>query len=83
MEILWMIIIGFVVGLLARFFMPGRDSMGFVLTTLLGIVGAVLVGLIGQAVGLYSRGEPAGFFAAVIGAMLVLFLYRRVSTRAV
>ena len=83
MEILWMIIIGFVVGVIARFLMPGRDPMGFVLTSLLGIVGAVLAGLIGQALGLYYRGEPASFLAAVIGAMLVLFLYRRVSTRTV
>ena len=83
MEVLWMIIIGFVVGVIARFLMPGRDPMGFVLTTLLGIVGAVLIGLTGQAIGLYYRGEPAGFLAAVIGAMLVLFLYRRVSTRTV
>lgn len=76
MSILWMIIIGFVIGLVARALMPGRDPAGFIVTTVLGIIGSFLGGFIGQALGLYQPGEPAGFIMAVIGAMLVLFIYR-------
>ncbi len=76
MSILWMIIIGFVVGLVARALMPGRDPAGFVLTVILGIVGSFIAGFLGQALGLYNAGEPAGFLASVIGAMIVLFIYR-------
>lgn len=76
MSILWMIIIGFVIGLVARALMPGRDPAGFIVTTVLGILGAVIAGFLGQAAGWYAQGEPAGFIASVIGAMLVLFVYR-------
>jgi uncharacterized membrane protein YeaQ/YmgE (transglycosylase-associated protein family) len=76
MSILWMIIIGFVVGLLARALMPGRDPAGFIVTVLLGIVGSFLAGFLGQAMGLYNQGEPAGLIMSVVGAMLVLFIYR-------
>jgi uncharacterized membrane protein YeaQ/YmgE (transglycosylase-associated protein family) len=78
MEILgsnnWLVIIviGFVVGLLARFLKPGNDSMGLILTTLLGIGGALLAGWIGQQMGWYAPGQPAGFFGALIGAILIL-----------
>lgn len=82
MSILWMIIIGFVIGLIARFLMPGRDPAGMIMTIVLGIVGSFLAGFIGQALGLYSSGEPAGFLMSVVGAMLVLFLYRQVSRRS-
>jgi uncharacterized membrane protein YeaQ/YmgE (transglycosylase-associated protein family) len=78
-----MIIIGFVVGLLARFLMPGRDPAGVIMTIILGIVGSFLAGFIGQAVGLYHQGEPAGFLMSIIGAMVVLFLYRQVARRSV
>lgn len=81
MGIIATIVIGLIVGLLARFLMPGRDPMGFVLTAILGIVGAALGGWIGQALGMYRDGEPAGMIMAVIGAMLVLFIYRLVSPR--
>lgn len=77
MSILWMIIIGFVVGLVARALMPGRDPMGVILTIILGIVGSLVAGFLGQALGLYRADEPAGFLAAVIGAMVVLFVYRQ------
>jgi uncharacterized membrane protein YeaQ/YmgE (transglycosylase-associated protein family) len=70
-----MIIIGFIVGLVARFLMPGRDPMGFIVTTLLGIAGAAMAGWIGRAAGWYRPGEPAGFIAAVGGALIVLALY--------
>ncbi len=76
MSILWMIIIGFVIGLVARALMPGRDSAGLMVTTLLGILGAVIAGFLGQALGLYAQGEAAGFIASVIGAMVVLGIYR-------
>lgn len=81
MALLWTIIIGFVVGLVARFFMPGRDPMGFIFTTILGVVGAVIAQFLGQAMGLYMPGEPAGFVGAVLGAMIVLFIARSVSSR--
>jgi uncharacterized membrane protein YeaQ/YmgE (transglycosylase-associated protein family) len=70
-----MILTGFIVGLLARFLMPGRDPMGFLLTTALGIAGAALAGWLGRAVGWYRPGEPAGFIAAIAGAALVLAIY--------
>ena len=76
MSILWMIVIGFVVGLLARAIMPGKDAAGFIVTVLLGIVGSFLAGFIGQAMGLYAQGEPAGLIMSVIGAMVVLGIYR-------
>jgi len=78
MEILgsnnWLVIIviGFVVGLLARFLKPGNDSMGLILTTLLGIGGALLAGWIGQQMGWYAPGQPAGFIGALLGAILIL-----------
>lgn len=77
---LYIILIGFVVGLLARFLKPGRDSMGLILTTLLGIAGALLAGFVGQATGWYAANEAAGFIGALIGAiaiLLVVSLFRR------
>lgn len=82
MNFLWMILVGFIVGLIARFLMPGRDPMGFIKTTLLGIVGALLAGFLGQALGLYGPDQPAGIIASVIGALIVLFIYNRVARRA-
>ncbi len=78
MSIIWAIIIGFIVGLVAKFLMPGRDPGGFIVTALLGIVGAVLASFLGQAMGLYAAGQSAGFIGAVIGAILVLFIYNLV-----
>jgi len=74
MAILWMILIGFLAGLLARAIKPGDDSLGFIMTTLLGIVGAVLAGYAGKAMGVYQAGEPVGFAASVLGAVALLFL---------
>ncbi len=79
MVFLWMIIIGFVIGLLARALMPGRDPAGIIMTIVLGIAGSLIAGIVGQALGLYSSHEPAGFLASVIGAVLVLFIYRQAS----
>lgn len=77
MNILWTIVIGFFVGLMARFLMPGRDSMGFIFTTLLGIAGALVAQFLGQALNLYGPEEPAGLLASLLGAMIVLFVARR------
>lgn len=81
MGIIGTIIIGFIVGLLARFLKPGDDRMGFILTTLLGIVGAFVGSYIGQAFGIYHVGEPAGLIGATLGAILVLALLGAVSKR--
>jgi len=69
---LYIILIGLVVGLLARFLKPGNDSMGIIMTILLGIAGAVLAGWGGQALGWYAPGQPAGFIGSLIGAILIL-----------
>lgn len=76
MSIIATIIIGFVVGLIARALMPGRDIAGFILTTLLGIGGAFLGKFMGQAMGLYKEGEGAGFFMSLLGALIILFVHR-------
>jgi uncharacterized membrane protein YeaQ/YmgE (transglycosylase-associated protein family) len=81
MSIIITIIIGFVVGLVAKFLMPGRDPGGFIVTILLGIVGAFVATYIGHALGWYREGEAAGFIGSVIGAMIVLFIYRVVVGR--
>jgi len=75
MSLILTIIIGFFVGLFARALMPGKDVMGFIMTTLLGIGGAVIGKFIGQALGFYTEGDPAGFFMSLIGAMILLFVY--------
>ena len=81
MGIIWAIIIGFIVGLVAKFLMPGRDPGGFIVTTLLGIVGALVATFLGQAMGIYAAGQSAGFIGAVIGAIVVLFVYHMVRGR--
>ena len=83
MSIIWAILIGFIVGLVAKFLMPGRDPGGFFITAVLGIVGALLASFLGQALGLYAAGQAAGFIGAVIGAMIVLFLYHVIRGRRV
>lgn len=74
---LWTIVIGLVAGALAKFFMPGRDPGGIFVTILLGIVGAVLATFLGKLVGWYQPGESSGFIAATLGAMLVLYVYKK------
>ena len=76
MGVIGWIIFGLIVGIVAKFLMPGRDPGGFVVTAVLGIVGALLGGYLGRAMGWYREGEPAGFIVAVIGAIIVLLLYR-------
>jgi uncharacterized membrane protein YeaQ/YmgE (transglycosylase-associated protein family) len=77
MGILGWIIFGLVVGALAKLLMPGKDPGGFVVTTLLGIIGAVVGGFLGRLLGLYKEGEPAGFIGALLGALLILWIYRK------
>lgn len=76
MNILWAIVIGFLVGLVARMVMPGKDSAGFILTTLLGIIGAFVGSFIGQTMGWAQPGEPVDFFGSVMGALLILVVLR-------
>lgn len=76
MGIIWTIIIGFIAGVIAKFIMPGRNEpSGFILTTILGIVGAFVATYLGQALGWYRPGEGAGLIGAVVGAIIVLFLW--------
>lgn len=76
MDILLWIVFGLVVGIVAKLIMPGNDPGGIVLTIILGVVGAMAGGWIGRVMGLYREGEPAGFIMAVVGAVVVLGLYR-------
>jgi uncharacterized membrane protein YeaQ/YmgE (transglycosylase-associated protein family) len=82
MSIIWTIIIGFLAGLVAKFIMPGsNEPSGFIMTTILGIVGAILASYLGQAVGWYKAGEGAGFIGAIVGAIILLAIYGFVTGR--
>ncbi len=76
MHFLWMLIIGLIVGAIAKFLMPGKDPGGIIVTILIGIAGAFIAGILGRALGWYSEGEPVGFIASVVGAILLLIIYR-------
>jgi uncharacterized membrane protein YeaQ/YmgE (transglycosylase-associated protein family) len=76
MGILGWIFFGLIVGVVAKFLTPGRDPGGFIVTILIGIVGALLGGFIGRAIGLYREDDPVGFVMAVIGSIVLLLLYR-------
>jgi uncharacterized membrane protein YeaQ/YmgE (transglycosylase-associated protein family) len=76
MGVLGWILFGLVVGIVAKLLMPGRDPGGLIITTLLGIIGAVIGGFLGRSLGLYGPGEPAGFLMATLGAVVLLFIYR-------
>jgi uncharacterized membrane protein YeaQ/YmgE (transglycosylase-associated protein family) len=73
---LWMILVGLLVGAVAKVLMPGRDPGGAVITILIGIAGSILAGFIGRFAGWYAEGEPAGFIASILGAIILLFWYR-------
>ena len=82
MGILWTIIIGFIAGVIAKFIMPGdKEPSGFIMTTILGIVGAFVASYLGRALGWYNPGEGAGLIGAVVGAIIVLFVYGLVTSR--
>jgi uncharacterized membrane protein YeaQ/YmgE (transglycosylase-associated protein family) len=76
--VLGWILFGLVVGIVAKLLMPGRDPGGLIITTLLGIVGAVIGGFLGRSLGFYGPGEPAGFLMALLGAVVLLFIYRMI-----
>jgi uncharacterized membrane protein YeaQ/YmgE (transglycosylase-associated protein family) len=83
MGIIWTIIIGFIAGVIAKFIMPGssNEPSGFILTSILGIVGAFVASYLGQALGWYAPGEGAGLVGAVVGAIIVLFVYGLIAKR--
>ena len=82
MHILWTIIIGFVIGLLARAVKPGNDKMGLIMTTLLGIAGALVAKFVGQQLGWYAPNQTAGLIASVVGAIVLLLVFGLVRGRA-
>jgi uncharacterized membrane protein YeaQ/YmgE (transglycosylase-associated protein family) len=73
--LIWTIIIGFFVGVIAKFIMPGKENMGFIATTLLGVAGSVVASYAGQAIGWYDAGQGAGLIGSVVGAFVVLWAY--------
>ncbi|HMI40170.1 MAG TPA: GlsB/YeaQ/YmgE family stress response membrane protein [Sphingomicrobium sp.] len=79
--IFWWIVIGFLAGGIAKLLMPGKDPGGCIVTILLGIAGAFLAGFIGKSIGWYEEGEAASFVAAIVGAFLILLIYRLIVTR--
>ena len=81
MGIIWTIVLGFVIGVLAKLLHPGKENMGFIATVLLGIGGSFLAGAVGQYLGWYQAGEGAGFIASVIVAILLLWLYGKVRAK--
>ncbi len=76
MHFIWALIIGLIVGAIAKLLMPGKDPGGWIITMLLGVAGSIVATWIGEAVGWYRNGQGAGFIASVLGAMLLLFIYR-------
>lgn len=81
MGLLYTLLIGLIVGAIAKFLMPGKDPGGMIITIVLGIAGAFVGTWLGQALGIYSAGAQAGWIASVIGAMLLLFVYRLITGR--
>jgi uncharacterized membrane protein YeaQ/YmgE (transglycosylase-associated protein family) len=73
---IWMIVVGLLVGVVAKLLMPGSDPGGIVGTILIGIAGSIIAGFLGRSIGLYGDGEPVGFIASILGAILLLFVYR-------
>jgi uncharacterized membrane protein YeaQ/YmgE (transglycosylase-associated protein family) len=82
MTIIGWIFFGLIVGIIGKLLMPGRDPGGFVITTILGIVGALVGGFLGRVLGLYREGDPVGFVMAIIGSIILLVLYRMFATRS-
>lgn len=82
MDIIWTIIIGLVAGIIAKFIVPGRNEpQGFILTAILGIVGAIVATYLGRAVGWYQEGQSAGFIGAIVGAIIILVIWGLVTGR--
>ena len=83
MGILAWILFGLVIGIIAKLLTPGRDPGGFIVTTLLGIAGAMIGGFVGSAIGFYGEGESAGWLMSILGAVILLALYRMLARRRV
>ncbi len=81
MHFIWIALVGFVAGLIARALHPGKDSMGFIMTAVLGVAGAYAATFLGQVIGLYKQGENAGFIMSVIGATVLLVIYGLVAKK--
>lgn len=81
MHYVWMVIIGLIVGVIAKFVHPGKDNMGFLLTIVIGIAGSLLATFLGGLVGFYKEGETAGFIMSVIGAVVLLAIYGMVAKK--
>jgi len=79
--LLMTIIIGFVVGVIAKLIMPGREDMGFIVTTLLGIAGSLVATYVGQAMGWYEAGQGAGWIGSIVGAFVLLWIYQKLKSR--
>ena len=82
MHLLWMIIVGLVIGAIAKLIMPGHDPGGIVVTMLLGIAGSIVAGFLGRAIGWYGEGQSAGFIASIIGEIIILGIYRAIIGRS-
>jgi len=82
MHLLWMVVVGLIVGAIAKLLMPGNDPGGAIVTMLLGIAGSVVAGFIGRSLGWYQTGEPVGFIASVVGAIIILAIYRAIIGRS-
>jgi uncharacterized membrane protein YeaQ/YmgE (transglycosylase-associated protein family) len=80
--LLMTIIIGFIVGVIAKLIMPGKENMGLIMTTLLGIAGSVIATYAGQAIGWYEAGEGAGWIGSIVGAFLLLWIYQKFTSRS-
>ncbi|KDN11722.1 MAG: GlsB/YeaQ/YmgE family stress response membrane protein [Snodgrassella sp.] len=83
MGLLWTIIVGFIIGLIAKMVYPGRQQLGLIVTTLLGIGGSLLAGYVGQAFGWYQAGQKAGLIASIIFACIILFIYGKIKNRQI
>lgn len=82
MHILWTLLLGLFVGIIAKFIYPGRDNMGWIMTIILGIAGSFVATYLGKLVGIYQPGQAAGFIGAIVGALILLFIYNLIKRRA-
>ena len=82
MGIIWTIVLGFIIGLIAKLIHPGKENMGLIMTISLGIAGSFLAGIIGQSIGWYKAGEGAGFIASVLVAVILLVIYGKIKSKA-
>lgn len=80
--LLMTIIVGFIVGVIAKLIMPGKENMGFIITTLLGIAGSMVATYVGQAAGWYSAGDGAGWIGSIVGAFVLLWIYQKFQSRS-